>query len=153
MCLRWSNKDPYEGPFASVRLLTLDHQKTPLINFNSLTGLSHELVDRSCRPALIYFVFQIKSSTCHRYISLMLSFHFFAQRERSLLVPCNYPNTPTHNQQHQSPLRGFPLVLPVKSPEAATNQCHADMPTCQWQPLCRWQTGGRGGVDAGGKVK
>lgn len=130
MCLRWSNKDPYEGPFASVRLLTLDHQKTPLINFNSLTGLSHELVDRSCRPALIYFVFQIKSSTCHRYISLMLSFHFFAQRERSLLVPCNYANTPTHKRTTSStshPCAVSPLCYPSNPqrlpPINATQTC------------------------------
>lgn len=115
MCLRWSNNDAYEGPFASVRLLTLDHQKTLLINFNPLTSLSHKLVDPSRRPALIYFVLRRKVLHANRYISLMLSFHFFAQRERSFLVPCNYPNTPTHKRTTSStshPCSASPLCYP-----------------------------------------
>ncbi len=59
------------------------------------------------------------------------------------LYPVIYQTHP--RTQPTAPLTHAPfsLVPLVSSPEAATNQCQVDMPTCQWQPLCRWQTGWR----------
>lgn len=96
-----------------------------------------QAVTQACRslmcPPLILLFFRGKSffTQVHCYIILThhtpSSFHFCAQCEPSLLVPCNFPNPPTHKYSTET----APLphaVFSYTTSEIPTNQCQVDMP-------------------------
>ena len=137
----------HENPNVLDWLLTFLH-KVSLINVNSLTSLSHVLVDPSLSPLLIFLHWEVSEATC--YISMMfitsdiisdalwsasISFH-------SVNFPFSYPvisqiHPRTITQPTAALTHALFTHLPLaKSPEASTNQCQAAMPTCQFQLLC-----------------